>query len=364
MPKQPKPQQALLPFSIEGNVAGRAVVREISKNADYMRKVDISLIRIRPDNFNARVKPDGISEEMWNLALMIPDLADKIHANCGPADPILGDFHTDGYFYLTNGERRYRAIMHLIAIGKEMYPDGESSVREVYVIVNPPGTTDFQRRKKMYTTNDNLPFTPMQKAHYFASFKNEPDSLTHEQIAEEFKVSRQTIDNYVLATILSADIQEKIDNGDIKISNALGEYRKEKAAKKKKDNGEDDIELLSPSEEYRREEEEKKKDKLRGDEDEFEQQDNTVGFAGSMGDPKETGSNAVVVGKDSIYMMDQKMALWKQALNRLGVIRSDVASNLPVNNTMGEEMSNDEIAIWIEREVATRMMNEYNLTVK
>lgn len=353
-------QQPSLPFAIEGNTANRLTVREVSTAVDYMRKIDLSMVRIRPDRFNARIKPEGMSEAAWDLVLLIPTLADGIHANGGPADPILGDFHKDGYFYLTNGERRYRAMVHLTKTKRDKYPNGEL-VTNVYVLINPPGTTDLERRKKMYITNDNLPFTPMQKAHYFASFKVEPYSLTHDQIALEFKVSRQTIDNYVLATTLPKDVQEKIDNGEIKISNALDEYRKEKAANKK---GVDDIELLSPSQEYHRKEDELKKDKVRGDEEEFEQEDNTVTSAGSRGGPKETGSNAIVVGKDSIYMMEQKLALWKQAINRLDVIRQDVASNLPYVDTMGEVYTADGLAIWIQKEVATRMMNEYNLTVK
>lgn len=357
-----QPEQITLPFTIEGNVANRSTVRELSKNADYMRKVDISLIRIRPDHFNARIKPEGMSEEAWDLVLMIPDLADKIHANGGPADPILGDFHMDGHFYQTNGERRIRAIRHIIKTGREVYPDGETLVSEVFVVLNPPGTTDLDRKKKMYHTNDNLPFTTMQKAYYFASFKDEPYNLTHEQIALEFKKSRQTIDNYVLATTLPKEVQEKIDNGEIKISNALGEYRKEKAESKK---GIDDgIPILTEGEENRKKQEQKDNEKVRGDEDEFLQQDNSITSAGTRGGPSEGGSGAVVVGKDSIYMMEQKLALWKQALNRLGVIRADVASNLPANDSMGEVYTPEGLAIWIEKEVATRMMNEYNLTVK
>ena len=352
-----KTQQQTLPFAIEGNLANRGAIREISKNADYMRKVDISLVRIRPDNFNARIKPIGMSEETWNLVLLIPDLADKIWANNGPADSILGDFHTDGYFYQTNGERRIRAIRHLIKTGREIYPDG-NPVSDVLVILNPPGTTDLERKKKMYATNDNLPFTPMQKAHYFASFKAEPYNFTHEQIAEEFKVSRQTIDNYVLATTLPADVQDKIDSGEVKISNALEELR----AGKKKNNH--DLELLSPGQEYHKSEDEKEKEKLRGDEEEFDQQDNSITSAGSKGGPKEGGSGAIVVGKDSIYMNEQKKALWKQTLNRIDVLKDQISINLPEKDAQGKILSADEQGKWAHNELIDRLMNEFDLTVK
>lgn len=364
MPKH-SDSQTLIPFSIEGSVANRNMVRELSKNADYMRKVDISLIRIRPDRFNARIKPEGMSEDMWNHMLMIPDLADKIFYNCGPADAILGDFREDGLFYITNGERRFRGLTHLLATERTEYPD-KSPVSEVIVILNPSGTTDLDRKKKMYTTNDNLPFTPMQKAHYFASFKVDPYNLTHEQIAEEFKVSRQTIDNYVLAATLPPDIQEKIDSGEIKISNALGEYRKEKSSKKKTEAG-GNVDLLSPSQEYHKEEKEKEQEKLRGDEDEFMEQDNSVGFAGSKGGPSEDrSSGAHAIGKDSIYMQQQKEAIFKRFFNRYTVL-FEGARQLVVADKPEDEVDEERSVILHQKRhdhAMNKLMMEYDITVK
>ena len=295
-------------FKIEGNVAPRIQVREISKNAEYMKKIDLSIIRIRPDEFNARIKPDSMTQEMWNHVLMIPDLADGIFANNGPAEPIIGDFHKDGNFYITNGERRYRALLHLIATGRDLYPNHTETqpnpVKEVLVLINPPGTTDLERKVKMYATNDNLPFTPMQKAHYFASFEREPYCMTHEQIADMFKMSRQNIDNYILATTLDKSVQDQIDEGTVKITNALAELRKKKAEAKKKSSqqGDDEPPIITGTLADKMEKEEKEKEKLRGDEDDFIQQDNSITFAGSkQGPPEDKSSGAVVIGKDSIY---------------------------------------------------------------
>ncbi len=339
-----QPQQQEL-FQIEGNILPRTQIRDISKNADYMRKVDISLIRIRPDLFNARVKPTEMPEQLWNDVLMVPDLAEKILANGGPADPILGDFRTDGLFYITNGERRFRAIWHLLNNGELYYDqDGERPISEVYVLLNPPGTTDLERKKKMYTTNENLPFTPMQRCHYFASLKKEPFNLTLDQIADEFKMSRQSIGNYILATTLPAETQEKIDSGEIKITNALGDYRKDKQKTKLPVITDDPI--LTAAQERKEKEEAIAQGKLRGDEDEFITQDNSKTFAGSKILPEDKGSGAIVLGADSIYVQEQTKATWKQFLNRIRVLNT--SSSIDFN----------------EDKLIERLTNEYTISVK
>lgn len=352
MSKNKIPHQAEL-FTIEGNVANRNLVRELSTNpGDHLRNVDISMISIRPDRFNARIKPEGMNEEMWNLILMIPDLAEKIYANNGPIDPILGDFHNDGNFYINNGERRFRAIWHLLKSGNEVYPNGDA-VANVQVLLNPKGTTDLQRKKRMYSTNDNLPFTPMQKAHFFLSFTQTPYNLTHEQIAEEFKVSRQTIDNYIRATALSPELQDQIDTGELKMTNVLGDIRKEKA-KDKKGTATVDLEsgeILTEGQERKIAEEVAAKDKLRGDEDEFLDQDNTKNFGGSKHMGEDRSSNEVVIGKDSIYMDGQKLALWKVFVHRYEKLKIDIMDG------------NRSTKAW-EDELAEQLKNEYNLTVK
>lgn len=354
-PKQPAQQE--ISFSIEGNTASREATRKIAVNVTHLHKVDISVIRIRPDQFNARIKPEALSEEMWEKILMIPTLAEQILANNGPADPIRGDFHSDGHFYITNGERRYRAIKHLLRTDNEFYPN-EDPIDTVIVLQNKPGTTDLERKKMMYTTNDNLPFTQMQKCHYFLSLSLPPFDLTQDQIAEEFKISRQSVGNYIQATTLPADIQEKIDNGEVKMSHALAELRA--SNKKSKDDGKD---IDTPGQEHRKSEEEKEKEKLRGDEDEFEQEDNSITSAGSRGGPKSEGSEAHVVGKDSIYMNEQKKALWKQFLNRLDVIRAKINLSLAESPSVLEATGGD-IDGYVHNELANQLINEYNLTVK
>lgn len=341
-----KPPQPELPFNMEERIGTRESVRAITKNSDHLRKIHLDYIRLRP-SFNARQNRKGLSEELYELFLGIPDLADKIYASCGPADPILGDITKDMFFYQTDGERRIRALRHLVGTGREIYPNG-NLVTDVTVLLNPPGTTDLERKRKVLTTNDNLPLSPMDRAYFYLSFKTD-DGMTHDQIAECLRVSRQTVDNYIKATELPASVQDDIDNEKIKISAALAEYRKEHSKPRKTvevdvDSGEI---ITEPTKE------EKLKD---GDEDEFlDKQDNSISSAGTKGGPKEGGSGAHVVGVDSIYRQQQIEALWKQLVNRYEVIKEEVL--------LGATLENGDMLVWQDR-VAERLRNEYNLTVK
>lgn len=361
--KKTDAQQRVL-FAIEGNTAPRNLIREHSKNTDWLRKVDLNRIKIRPDRFNARIKPEGMSEEMWNTILMIPDLADKIFAANGPAEPILGDFHADGNFYITNGERRTRAMNHLIATGRDTYPNGEP-VAEVVVLMNPPGTTDLERKKKMYYTNDTLPFTTMQKCFYFLSLEQEPYNLTHDQIADLFQgISRQTVTNYItVAAELPKDIQDRIDSGELKMTNALAEHRKGKADKKK---GKDDSPVITGALADKLQKEEIAKDKIRGDEEDFEQQDNSVPGNSSKRLPEDRSSNAVVLGTDSIYVQGQKKAAIKQFINRYHTLQDKARQLIVADKPADEEDEIKAAELYAKREahVLDQLCNEYDVTVK
>ena len=349
--------QTEIPFKLEGNTAPRKQVREIATNSDGLYKISLDQIKIRP-GFNKRIKPEGLSEEMWEQILMIPQLADGIYASNGPAEPVLGDFYgPDGQFYITNGERRTRAMNHLIRTERETYPNGEP-VNIVRILLNPPETTDIERKRKVITTQDNLKLKPIELAYAYLSFKTE-DNMTNEAIGKLMQVSRQTIDNYILATEMPKETQEKVNNGEVSLTTALTEYRAEKAKPKKRKLSVVDEEsgevILTEFQEEHLKQVEKEKDKLRGDEEEFEQQDNSITGTGSKGGPREEGSGSVVIGRDSIYMQEQKKALWKQFVNRYEKLKHDIILSATLEN--GNLLKIDDM-------LAERLQNEYNLTVK
>lgn len=351
-----KNKPAELPFTIEGNTASRALIRsnENIKNADGLYKVHLDIIRINP-GFQPRQKPDGMLEELWEIALGIPDLADAIFENNGPIDPLLGDIYAeDGSFILTEGERRTRALRHLIATEREIYPD-RSPVNIVKVILNPPGTTDKERQRIAISSGNKLPFTVMQRARYYQKFADTYD-MTHQEIADFLSVSRQTVDNYILCLSLHQDIQDDLDADKVSISAALAAHR---AAKKPTGTqvlvDTDSGEILNAGQEYKRQQEEKAAEKVSGDEDDFIQEDNSIKGTSSKGGPKGESSGSHVIGKDAIYMDGIKLAAWKQFVNRYEVVKREIL--------MGATLENGHLNKW-EEVLAERLKNEYNLTVK
>ncbi len=304
--------QITIPFTLEGQTANRETVRSVTKNADGLRKVPLSQIRIRP-GFNARIQPSGVPDELWEKILGIPELADGIFISNGPADALIGDiYRIDECFYLTDGERRFRAIRYLITTGRDTYPNG-TPVDEVLVILNPAGTTDLQRYKKIGTTQGKMELTTMQWAFYYLNMKDQ-FKLSNQQVADEMNVSRPKVDMYILATKLPQDVQDDIDAGKKNITTEVNAVRKKKADE------DEEAHTKTPSEQAhdRKKEEESK---MSGDEDEFEQQDNSVKGVSSMGGPKEdTSSGAITMGKDSIYKDQEDTAKWKQFINRFQVL--------------------------------------------
>lgn len=214
--------------------ASRQQVRKMEgvKSCDHMRNIEFSLIMLRP-GFNYRIRPEGITDEMWETELGIPDLADGIYKSNGPANAIIGDFLPDGRFIPNDGERRTRALRFLLDSGLEFYPNGEP-IKTVTVIINPAGTTELDRKLAQINTQDNLKLKPMELAYAYLRMKNE-DGLTHQQIADYLggRVSRQTVDNYISATTLPPEKQKMINDGLIGITNSLNIARVERQLKKK-----------------------------------------------------------------------------------------------------------------------------------
>lgn len=348
-----KTNQTELQFVDLTEVDNRTKVREVSlARAERLHVVDIDILRIRPGlhrkTFNWRLQSE-ITDELYEIRLGIPQLAEGIFNSSGPDDPIILDIK-DGLGYINGGERRFRALRYLIASGKEIYPNGKF-VREVEVLLNPKGFTDKDRKRRIFSSANNLKYTPLEYAYGYLEMVQD-DGMTHEEIAQLFGVSRQTVDNYILITEMPSDLQQKIENDEVKLTNALAEYRQSKKKKKLVEVDEETGEVFkSLNQEECEKEEAVKKDKIRGDEDEFDQQDNSISGPGSMRGPKEGGSGAVVIGKDAIYLDQQKLALWKQFVHRYEKIKTDIMDG------------NRSTLAW-EDGLATQLKNEYNLTVK
>lgn len=343
--------QPELPFNMEERVAPRDVARKVTRACDHLRKIHLDNIRIRP-GFNAR-RQRGIPEELWEQVLGIPELADGIYASNGPADPIRGDITREGIFYQTDGERRIRAIRRLIRTGREVYPNG-NLVTDVLILLNAPGTTDLERKAMVITTNNSLPLRVMDRAYFYLSYQMD-DGMTHEEIAKLLNVSRQTVNNYINATKLPVEVQDAIDDGKVNITTALSDARKKK-------HGED---VVTPEADKPKAPvvDDKHKD---GDEDEFEQQDNSVAGVSSRNMPEDKSSGAIVIGKDSIYVQQAKKATLKQFINRYNYLMNEARKLIVADKPSDEEDEEKSVVLYNKREahVLDRLFNEYDVTVK
>lgn len=351
--KEKTSKQTELNFIDLTEVDNRTKVREVSlARAERLHTIDISIIRIRPGlhrpTFNWRLQQD-LTEELYEIRLGIPQLAEGIFISNGSDDPLSGDIK-DGLFYINEGERRFRALRYLINSGREIYPNG-NFVGQVEVLLNPKGFTDKDRKRRIYTSGNKLKYTPLEQAYGYLEMVQD-DGMTHEEIAQLLNISRQTVDNYILITEMPTDLQQKIENDEVKLTNALAEYRQSKKKKRLVEVDEETGEVFkSLSQEEREKEEAARIDKISGDENEFDQQDNSITGPGSAGGPKQEGSGAVVIGKDAIYLDQQKLALRKQFVHRYEKLKIDIMDG------------NRSMLAW-EDELATQLKNEYNLTVK
>lgn len=365
--------QTLIPFPAP--VASREQVRQHSQFTDGLRKVHIDNVRLRP-GLNAR-RQGALTDEQYDIALQIPELANGIYESNGNYPPILGDITADGVFYQTDGERRIRAIRMLIAQGFETYPNGKR-ICDVKVLLNPPDTTDLDRMVMVVSSQDNMKLKPMERAYHYLRLKKE-FSLTDEQIAKRMKVSRQTVNNYIMATELPQDVQNAVDADVLKISVALAEHRKEKHPEKEVRtvtvneetgeviisgtiNGAEDIDFFGKIMS-----EDESPVSPDGDEDEFAQEDNSVTFPGSKSGPKEDASSgAHTVGADSPYMQKKKKSIFEQFFNRYGVLYENATKLIVADKPSDEEDPERAKILHDKRQdrAIENLMKEFEITVR
>ena len=216
----------------EEDVMSQKAARGItSNNRELLVSVPFDKIKIRP-NFNWRRNRLALPENEWESKLNIEELAAGILTSGGPNDPLVGDLLKDGFFWLNEGERRYRALRMLLRQGVTHYPTKEGQtgkpIDTVEVMLNPRGTTEMDRKRKIFTSQNKMKLTPYELAFGYLSLKID-DKLTHEEIATEFGVSRQKVDQYILAATNFTDATwQKIENGDTSISSEVLLLREKK----------------------------------------------------------------------------------------------------------------------------------------
>lgn len=215
--------------------AGRAEAREVSLgNGPQTFFIAADALTMRP-GANWRCPSPYQTQEEFEAELAIPELAANIYSNSGPAEPLIGDLEKGtGKFFVSEGQRRMLAIRRLLEQGTDIYPSGKA-IAKVEVRLNPPDFTEEDRLKLNYTTQNKMKLKPSQLAFGFKQVKDtvlvEGKPITNEQIATNYGVSRQMIDNYLKIAELDGETLKKLDYGEISQANALNPLRKHRESK-------------------------------------------------------------------------------------------------------------------------------------
>lgn len=197
-----------LPFKEfeKSEIATREIVRkhEDVTMSRQTYQIKISAIQVR-EGFNARKIYTGIEE-----------LADMILAN-GIVTPLTVDILKDGTIYVERGHRRLAAL--------KLLQERDDSFEYVECFVNNTNTTELERLKAIYTSNTIQPLTPVENAEVISRLKIYYE-FTHQQIAEQLGISRQSVDNYAKIAELPDDVKYGLAHNDISLNTALSIMRK------------------------------------------------------------------------------------------------------------------------------------------
>lgn len=243
--KKPQPTVALqgtleLPYEQITKTAARATMRELArggnvKNGRQTFFILFKIIKIR-DGFNIPRnvgRPAGMSEEDWEKELEIEELALEMLAN-GHHTPLIGDLTQDGkIFWLTDGERRFRAIGWLIRNKHKTWPNGQP-INMVEVMPNKAGTTDEERLLIMVSTDKKLKYKPIQLGHLLLHLKTYFNH-THDTLSVKAGISRQSVDNLIKLAQEPEAIQQAVETGALTATAATALRNSEKDPAKREE---------------------------------------------------------------------------------------------------------------------------------
>lgn len=195
-----------LPIPIERHeLANRAAIRAHSVRGEENYKVAYSKIHVRQDH-NERILFGDLD---W--------LAGNIEA-VGLINPIRVDMLQNGDCYITNGERRYRAIGILIAKGSKRFPSSDAHIK---VIINPQSFTEVDRIKISLSENNlGKPFEPIEEAHSFAKLLGQIDPDTGKtiraaDIARMIGCSKMHVTHRLALAGISEEEKQAVTDGEI-----------------------------------------------------------------------------------------------------------------------------------------------------
>jgi ParB family transcriptional regulator, chromosome partitioning protein len=180
------------------DIASRSELRSMTTRANETVKIAFDKIKPRP-GFNVRENYGDIE-----------GLAKSILMN-GLIMPLHVDVMSDGTAYLTDGYRRHRALTLLKEQG--------NGIKDVECFVQKQTTTEEDRLKKMFITQDNKKLEPMEVANIFLRLQNLGYSV--ENISEQFGWSVTNVRNYLGLATETTEIKNMVREGKVKATTAF-----------------------------------------------------------------------------------------------------------------------------------------------
>jgi len=198
------------------NVATKAEAKEFSEKSDNVVKINTDSVTVRK-GFNIR-------EDFTDVV----ELADSIE-QLGLLKPIAIDILKDGSAILTDGERRYRAILMLRGKSVEL----KQQFEKIDAVVNSSDKTDADRVVTMMAHNTGKPLHPMEEAEGFRRLRDEY-KLDLTTISKKVGRSVPYVEQKLLLADSDHEEKESVRKGKISATAQIALARKEKDPAKRK----------------------------------------------------------------------------------------------------------------------------------
>lgn len=127
-------------------------------------------------------------------------------------------------YRLVDGERRYKAVMALLAEGED--------IRRVKALYLPKNTKEEDMYIQQMMRNEGKNFTPIEAANLFLMFK-EKYGYTQNEIAEKFGKKASFVSQCLALLDLAPEIQEKMIKGEIStdaVKNIVNSHKNDEKA--------------------------------------------------------------------------------------------------------------------------------------
>jgi len=180
-------------------VGGRSVWRDNAKTARSTYRVHIKKIKVIP-GWNARIFFDDL-----------PELSLDIMEN-GLQVPLQGDLSPDGsIFYITDGERRFRAIQHIL----EAFPERKKEFEYVEVFPNDTRTKPVDKLFNMLSSGvQKSMYRPVEIANGLLRIKTD-FHLSNDAIGQKLGRSRQWVDDMIKLAKAPEEVKKELNDGNI-----------------------------------------------------------------------------------------------------------------------------------------------------